>query len=329
MSERDPLTPISEDIYQLRLPLPFALNHVNVYLLRGDNGWTILDTGIHWKAGEESWRYGFAKLDIRPNQIEKIVLTHFHPDHFGMAGWLQGLAADAGKQVDIHISEREDQNAELVWRNNTNMDFGAWLRFNGLPASFAETVDASMGDTFRMTLPHPTPMKQIKVGEPVTMGTRTFQSIHAPGHSDGQLIFYDEADKLMLSGDHILMTITPNIGLWEHSDPNPLGNFMDSLREIRNLDVRLALPGHRKLIDDWAGRIEELLEHHDYRLGGVLESIEKGAKTPYEVTQKIFDTSRFTSHEWRFAIAETLAHLEFLQREGKIRKAEQEQIFEL
>jgi glyoxylase-like metal-dependent hydrolase (beta-lactamase superfamily II) len=329
MSERDPLTPIAEDIYQLRLPLPFALNHVNVYLLRGDTGWTILDTGIHWKAGEETWRYGFAKLDIRPNQIEKIVLTHFHPDHFGMAGWLQGLAADAGKQVDIHISEREDQNAELVWRNNMDMDFGAWLRFNGLPAPFAETVDASMGDTFRMTLPHPTPMKQIKAGELVKMGTRQFRSIHAPGHSDGQLLFYDEADKLMLSGDHILMTITPNIGLWEHSDPNPLVNFMASLREIRNIDVRVALPGHRKLIENWTGRIEELLEHHEHRLGVALESIEKGAKTPYEVTEKIFDTNRFTSHEWRFAIAETLAHLDFLQREGKIRKSEQEQVFEL
>jgi glyoxylase-like metal-dependent hydrolase (beta-lactamase superfamily II) len=329
MSEHEPLTKIAEDIYQLRLPLPFALNHVNVYLLRGDAGWTIVDTGIHWKAGVETWRYAFEKLDMKPNEIEKIVLSHFHPDHFGMAGWLQSLAQEAGRSVDVHISEREDQNAEQVWRGNSSMDFGAWLRFNGLPAAFAATVDASMDDTFRMTLPHPAPMKQIKAGDFVKMGERQFHSIHAPGHSDGQLLFYDESDQLILSADHILMTITPNIGLWEHSDPNPLGNFMASLRDLRNMDVRLALPGHRKLIENWAGRIDELLEHHEHRLSVALDAIEKGVKTPYEVTLKIFDTSRFTAHEWRFAIAETLAHLELLQHEGKIRKDEKQQLFEL
>jgi glyoxylase-like metal-dependent hydrolase (beta-lactamase superfamily II) len=322
--ERDPLTKISDDIYQLRLPLPFALNHVNVYLLRGDVGWTVVDTGIHWPAGEETWRYAFAKLDFTPQQIEKIVLTHVHPDHFGMAGWLQSMAGD----IPIYTSEREDKQAEYVWRNNAMMDFGAWLRLNGMPQEISKQVDSSMGDTYKMTLPHPAPLQHINAGEMIKMGERDFRIIHAPGHSDGQLLFYDGADKLILSGDHVLLTITPNIGLWEQTDPNPLGNFMASLRELHKLDIRLALPGHRRLIEDWRGRIEELLEHHEHRLAQALEAVQKGGRTPYDVTLKIFDTERFTAHEWRFAIAESLAHLDKLQHEGQIRKAELAQEFE-
>jgi glyoxylase-like metal-dependent hydrolase (beta-lactamase superfamily II) len=321
--ERDTLTKISEDIYQLRLPLPFALNHVNVYLLRGDAGWTVVDTGIHWQAGEETWRYAFEKLDFSPKNIEQIVLTHVHPDHFGMAGWLQNMAGD----IPIYTSEREDQQAEAVWRNNAMMDFGGWLQKNGMPDEISKRVDTSMGDTFKMTLPHPAPMKHIHAGDIIKMGERQFRIIFAPGHSDGQLLFYDEADKLILSGDHVLLTITPNIGLWEQSDPNPLGNFMASLRELHQLDIRLALPGHRRLIEDWHGRIKELLEHHEHRLGQALEAVQKGGHTAYDVTLKIFDTERFTSHEWRFAIAETLAHLDKLQREGKIQKDESAQLF--
>ncbi|MGB1285824.1 MAG: MBL fold metallo-hydrolase, partial [Aggregatilineales bacterium] len=190
--------------------------------------------------------------------------------------------------------------------------FADWLIDNGMPSDFAQQVSDSMGDTHSMTLPHPPTLSRITAGDTIQMGERTWEMIHAPGHSDGQLIFYDRADNLLLSGDHVLMKITPNIGLWRHSQPDPLGRFMTSLRELQDLPVRLALPGHRHLIENWQGRIEELIGHHEHRLDFVREAYAAGATTPYEVTLHIFPTERFSSHEWRFAIAETLAHMAYL-----------------
>ena len=157
----------------------------------------------------------------------------------------------------------------------------------------------------------------------VTLGQRQFRAIHAPGHSDGQLIFYDADDQLCLSGDHVLMKITPNIGAWMHNQPNPLRRYLDSLQALADLDVRLALPGHKWLIHDWRGRIEELIAHHDLRLGHTLDAIEGGAATVYQVAGEIFDMTRFTPHEWRFAMAETLAHLQLLEERAQITRGDE------
>lgn len=327
--QHHPITQIAEDVYQLRLPLPFALNHIHVYLLRGKNGWTIIDTGINWKESRQLWQLAFEELGFSLGDIEQIIITHMHPDHFGMAGWLYQLAQEQGKTVPIKTSPRENKILEEVWRAKMALPFSAWLEENGMPGDMAISVHNSMGDTFAMTLPHPPAMEEITYGTVLQIGERTVKAIHAPGHSDGQIILYDEADKLLFSGDHVLMKITPNIGLWTHSQGNPLGEFMDSLRELHDLEVRLALPGHRRVIEDWAGRIDELLTHHEHRLNIALEGLEKGYHTPYEVAGHIFDTSRFSAHEWRFAVAETLAHLEYLRQKGEISQAEDAVVFSL
>ena len=131
-------------------------------------------------------------------------------------------------------------------------------------------------------------------------------------------MLYDADDKLLLCGDHVLMKITPNIGRWPDSDPDPLKHFLESLEALKQLDVRLALPGHRWLIRDWQGRLSELIEHHHERLEHTLDALEGGAETVYEVAIEVFKIERFTTHEWRFAAAETLAHLERLRAEDKV-----------
>jgi len=328
MSSQSTLTQIEDDIYQLRLPLPFALNHVNVYLLHSSNGWTIVDCGINWDKGRQAWQQAFSELGITGANIEKIVLTHVHPDHFGLAGWLYQQAQQAGREIKLYTSAREDQQAHDVWKGE-RLNFEYWLRDNGMPDDMASDVDVSMESTHTMTQPHPPAFDYIHYEETVQLGSRTFRAIHAPGHSDGQLIFYDESDKLLLSGDHVLMKITPNIGLWQNTDPNPLGAYMLSLRQLSDMNVRRALPGHKHIIEDWSGRIAELLLHHQHRLDVVVNALENGAETPYSVTKKIFETSRFTPHEWRFAIAESLAHLEYLRVDGTIQQDLDKQRFAL
>ena len=114
------------------------------------------------------------------------------------------------------------------------------------------------------------------------------------------------------SGDQVLIKITPNIGLWPMTRPNPLGRYLNSLKELASLEVRVALPGHGPLIINWQERLAELQEHHAERLGAMLAAINKSGATPYQVSSHVFSNRELTAHEVRFAISETLAHLEYL-----------------
>ena len=303
------ITQITEDIVQVQLPLPYALSIVNCYLLRGSDGWTLLDTGLNTAAGRAQWQRAMKTLDIRPGDIEKIVLTHMHPDHFGMAGWWQ-------RQVDtpipLFLPEREQLLAQVFYRRENSASYHQWMLDCGMDRETVDNVEDALRSTRDLTRPHPLSQEYLKADSLVELGTRRFRAIHAPGHSDGQMIFYDEADKLMLCGDHVLMKITPNIGSWPHTEADPLGRFLDSLRSLAAMEVRLALPGHRWLISDWRGRIEELIAHHELRLQHTLDALAAGATTVYEVSEKLFDLQRLTPHEWRFAMAEALAHLNCL-----------------
>jgi glyoxylase-like metal-dependent hydrolase (beta-lactamase superfamily II) len=309
---------VAQDIFQVRVPLPFALNTVNCYLLKSEDGWTVLDTGLNTPQAQAVWRTVFETLSI--GDIAQIVLTHVHPDHYGMAGWFQEAF---GADILVRLSPRESELARLLWEGQQARAFDKFLVRCGLPTEMVTTVATSLDETARRTFPHPASFDLLMSGDTIKMGGRQFEIIHAPGHSDGQLLFYDRNDRLILSGDHVLMKITPNIGLWPDTQPDPLGRFLDSLRALQSLEVRLALPGHKALITDWKGRIAELLKHHEERLNHALAAVVGGA-TVYQASRSIFETARFSDHEWRFAVAETLAHLEYLRLRGKVRQSEDE-----
>ncbi len=309
------LTPVADDIYQVRLPLPFALNHVNCYLLREAHGWTLVDTGLNWGEARDAWQTTFAELGIGFDDIQRVVLTHMHPDHYGLAGWFQ---AQSG--APVFLSPREAELARHVWvENGWRPDrIESYWRMGGITDEIAEVVSTQTAQLRDATLPHPTHVDLLRAGDEVKMGGRIWRSIHAPGHADGQLIFYDAADRLLLSGDQVLLKITPNIGLWPTTEPDPLARYLASLQELAALDVRLALPGHGRLIGDWRGRIAELQAHHALRLEQTIAAVGPHGATALEVSRHLFDYDRFSRHEVRFAIAEALAHLEYHVEQGEL-----------
>lgn len=312
---RESLTQICPDIYQVRLPLPFALNHVNCYLLQGDQGWIIVDTGLNIPAAQAFWQSTFEMLKIGPDDIDKIVLTHVHPDHYGLAGWLQGWSG-----ASVWISPREAELAKEIWgQNNLPQALFDLFRRAGIPHEIEREAGAKAQEVRELTLPHPRQAVFLKPGGVLSTGRRHFVALPAPGHSDGQLIFYDPADKLLLSGDQVLLKITPNIGLWPISEPDPLERYLASLQKLARLEVRLALPGHREVITDWPGRIAELQQHHASRLAGMLAVINGAGVTAYQVCNQVFGTE-LSLHDIRFAVAETLSHLEYLVNQDRLRR---------
>jgi glyoxylase-like metal-dependent hydrolase (beta-lactamase superfamily II) len=316
LSQPDPINQIVEDIYQIQLPLPFALNSVNCYLLRGDKGWVILDAGLNTAPAQAVWRAVFSQLKITSTDIEQIILTHVHPDHYGLAGWLQEWSG-----APVWLSPREAELARQVWgQDNLHQAMFELFRRGGIPTEIEQQAEVEAKKVRALTFPHPHLVKLLEPGEVLLIGQRRFMAIHAPGHSDGQLLFYDPADCLLLSGDQVLLKITPNIGLWPVSEPDPLGRYLASLRELAALEVRLALPGHRGLITNWLERLIELEQHHARRLAAMLAVVDETGVTAYQVYSQVFNAREFTMHEVRFAVAETLAHLEYLVKQGWLRR---------
>jgi glyoxylase-like metal-dependent hydrolase (beta-lactamase superfamily II) len=305
---------VVEDIYQVRLPLPFALNHVNCYLLADDDGWTMFDTGLDRPEIRTAWEDALNDLEVEPQEIHQIVLTHMHPDHFGLAGYFQAITG-----APVIISPREAELAHEVWMENSwRLDAVAeYWRMGGIPTDVRGVIARQTEKLRQMTMPHPSELVLLEPGATVEMGRRTFRAIHAPGHSDGQLIFYSEADRLMLCGDQVLKTITPNIGVWPSTQPDPLGRYLDSLHELAQLKVDLALPGHGSTFTGWHERLSRLEVHHAERLDAVREAAFGGA-TALDVAHRIFNFDAFSEHEVRFAVAETMAHLDYLTARGQL-----------
>ncbi len=320
------VTPVAKDIFQVRLPLPFALTSVNCYLLAGDEGWTIVDTGLNTSRARAAWLAAFDELQIRPADIRQIVLTHSHPDHYGLSGWLQELANFAPQ---VYMTAQADEFVRYVWHVSDTWQslLRGYLKRSGLQPSMETEI---LTDTTLMrerVQPFPEQIEYLVPGGSVQLGNRTFQIIKAEGHSDDQVVFYDPLDKLLLAGDQVLMRITPNIGLWPTTQPQPLRRYLASLTGLTNLEVNLALPGHGRIITDFRGRIQELITHHDQRLEQMLAAVEPQGVTAYEISRRVFKYDSFSTHEIRFAVAETLAHLEYLVAEGRLLQLDDEDLW--
>jgi glyoxylase-like metal-dependent hydrolase (beta-lactamase superfamily II) len=297
---------IVEGVYQLKLPVPFPLRFVSVYLVEGEDGWTLVDTGYDYPPTYETWetRAARAGCDLS-RDVSRIIVTHFHPDHLGGARWLQERSG-----APVYMMEKEIPFARRLWGTPDTGQFVEYLIRAGMGRTMAEPAAAAV----RYGLPLPEEILPLCPEQRFPMGEGA-RLIHAPGHADNQLLLHEERRGLLFAADHLLLVITPNIGLWPESEPHPLARYLDSLYGLRGLDAYIILPAHGPVFHDLDGRIEELLRHHEERLDLMRRVIESGPKTPYAVSREVFQGA-VTPHQRCFALAETLAHLEHLVLEG-------------
>ena len=305
---------VAQGIFQIQLPLPFPLKIVHAYALRDGDSWTVVDTGLNYPPAQAAWERAFTEYAIDPKRIQRIVLTHAHPDHYGMAGW---LAALSGAPVLLSPVERSFVRATWLAAGAEQHAIANMFRRFGVPNELLAVVDEDIAALRLMVQPPPETMVDLVAGTDLVIGSRCFRTISVPGHSDGQLALYCPEDRLLLCGDSVLMKITPNIGLWPWGDSNPLATYLATLGRLAELWVDRALPGHGPIITTFYQRLQELKDHHQERLLATEQAAGAGTDA-FTICQRIFPTEQLTSHQLRFAMAETLAHLEYLVEKGRL-----------
>ena len=299
---------VLEGVWQIKLPVPFPLGFVSVYLVEAEDGWTLVDAGYDYPPAREAWEAGSraAGCDLS-HDVGRVVVTHFHPDHVGAARWLQGVSA-----APVFMMEREIPFARKLWESPDAGPFVGLLVRHGMPREMAETAAGAMRGGLRL----PEEILPLRAGEKVPMGDGSARVIHAPGHADHQLVLHDGGRRVLYAADHVMLGITPNVGMWPETGPHPLARYLESLDSLRGLEADLVLPGHGPVFGDLDGRISELTVHHAGRLDAMRAELETATRSAYEVSRILF-RGALTVHQRAFALAETLAHLDHLVLQGR------------
>jgi glyoxylase-like metal-dependent hydrolase (beta-lactamase superfamily II) len=292
-------------IRRITTPLPTRPGHVHSYLLPGEDGWTLVDTGIGLPDAQEVWASSLAGAEV-----SRIFITHFHPDHVGAAADVAELTGAPVSQGALDYAQ-----CELVWDNpNWPHRIAAWFVTNGVPTEIAEELISS-GNVYRDFIRFQRDPVLVDDGDTLD----GWELVAAPGHADGQLCLFK--DRVLVSADHLLGRISPTVGLWPASRPDPLGDFIESLKRTIELAPEIALPGHGDPIADPVGRAHELIEHHRERLAFTESTLTDTPRTGYEVSLDLFG-AELKAASRRFAVAETLSHLERLVLEERAERCD-------
>lgn len=302
-------TEVAPGIHWVRMPLPFKLDHINLWLIEDEGAWTLVDTGLGNDATKALWEQLFAGvMDGRP--LRRVVATHFHPDHLGLAGWF-------GERFgcDVWITLGEWLYGRMLCLEKTDAFAEANVAFYrraGFDESFLASV-RERGNVYgtRVT-PVPVTFRRISDGEELRIGGRTWRVIVGTGHAPEHACLYSEEDRLLISGDQILPKISPNVSVYP-SEPHadPLSAFLGSFARFMDLPAdTLVLPSHGLPFRGLQQRIEDLLLHHDDRLAET-EAACAQPTTAVELVKVLF-RRELDAHQMFFAVGETLAHLHHL-----------------
>ena len=286
--------------------LPLGIDHVHCYLLpSSDGGWTAVDTGLGLPDAGARWAQALDSLNA---PVRRIAITHFHPDHVGAAA---DLAELTGAPV-FQGADDYDQCLRTWGELRVAERMPDYLRIHGTPEADVEAFEEE-GRAFVQFVRFVHDPERLEPGGELD----GWEVLHLPGHADGHLAFL--RDGTLVAGDTLLGSITPNVGLYPDSRPDPLADYLTSLERIAGLAPRVALPGHGDPIEDPAGRARELIAHHRERLDRTAEALDGDPVSAYDVSLTLFPEPLPPTLR-RFALAETRAHLEYLvRRDGATR----------
>ena len=314
---------VAPGVHRVPLPLPLdALRAVNVYVVETTDGLTLVDAGWDIPAARALLAEALSALGAGLEDVRTVLVTHAHRDHYTHAVAVRRavgcrIALGGGEQHTIDVLQASTRGAFDAQVER--------LRRAGASDLALEVAELSR----KAGRPDPSqwapPDQWLQAGPVELPGGRRLDVVETPGHTAGHLVFHDVHAQLLFSGDHVLPTITPSIGFEPRVDGNPLGDFLDSLRVVRQRPDAMLLPAHGPVTTSTHARVDELLDHHGNRLDAAAAATANGASTAYEVTRQLPWTRRRRSLDEldvfnsMLAVLETESHLALLVAQGRLR----------
>lgn len=311
------LTAVTEGIYWLRMPLPFELNHINLYLLEDHDGWYILDTGIGGSTTRDTWETLF-KEALGEKPVKGVIVTHMHPDHMGQAGfltefWRAPLLMSRGEYLTARALSAPPTDASQwpveEYYHRAGLDAVALDRALQSESGFASVV-APLTRSFQ----------RLQEGQLLTILSRSWRVMIGRGHSPEHVCLYCDELKLLISGDHILPAITPNISVFAtEPDANPLADYLQTLQPFTQLPAEtLVLPAHNRPFVGLHKRLAYLEDHHQQKLNALLNACQE-EQTALALLPAMFKRE-LNAQQMMFALGECLSHLNYLHIKGKMQR---------
>lgn len=305
--------PVAPGVHWIRMPLPFALNHINLWLIEDGDGVAIVDTGYGLDTTREAWN---TILDGLGKPVTQIIVTHCHPDHLGLAQWLSEKTG-----ADVTMTHGEFLAGHALWHQLPGYNVPAMLaqfRRHGLDEARCQALDGR-GNAYKRGVPElPSSFRRLHDGDTLTIGRRRWRVITGFGHSPEHASLYCETAEVLISGDMLLPRISTNVSVFA-ATPNddPLGRFLDSIRGFRQLpETTVVLPSHGSPFRNIGLRVDQLVEHHDARCAELLAAC-TGPRSAGELLGILFPRELDT-HQVMFAMGEAIAHLNHLEHKGVV-----------
>ncbi|PZO63749.1 MAG: MBL fold hydrolase [Paracoccus denitrificans] len=306
---------VADGILWLRLPLPLKLDHVNCYAVREDDGWTLIDTGFDTPHAREIWA---ALLDgpLSGAPVRRVLVTHHHPDHIGLAGWFQAQGAELvtsrtawlfGRMLSLDIQNRPTPQHEAFWRRA------------GMPADLLSTRMADRPlNSADVVHPLPPGFTRLVDGQHFRLGGRDWRVAMGEGHAPEHITLW--TDDLVIGGDQLLASISPNLGVYPtEPDADPVQGWLDScarLAPLANAD-QIVLPGHKLPFTGLPLRLRQMLDNHESALDRLTAALAVAPRTAVGCFDLLFGR-RIGPGEYGLALAEAVGHINCLRHRGQI-----------
>ena len=315
-------------IHWVRMPLPFALNHINLWMLddqrEGQPGWTLVDSGVAIDDIRNAWQ-AIWQTHAQAQPLHRMLVTHMHPDHVGNAQWLIDQFSDSTQPARLWMSATDHLAAQLA--SKETMGYGGegamqFFRAHGLSDSDSLAKIKQRSGYYASMVPEvPRVYRRLMDGMTIRIGQREWRCMVGYGHSPEHMSLFDEQDHILISGDMLLPRISTNVSVINlEPESDPLGLYLDSLARLTALPAdTLVLPSHGLPFTGVHTRVAELQAHHDERLADVLQTCRQGPQTAAALLPVLFKRA-LDLHQTTFAMGEAIAHLNYLWHRQQLQR---------